>query len=210
MYVKKFNELNEKLYDIPYYMSKFREIHGDKYDYPEIEKFLKNSHSKINIYCKKCGTLFNQTVSHHIWSKSGCRVCYGNSPNTVDKILKKSKDVHGDGRYLYPNINDEKISAFSKITILCNNCDNVFKQTVASHLNKKNGCNRCSKSKTETLIENYLISNKIEFIPQYKFDKCIYKKKLPFDFFLPKYNLCIEYDGEQHFNSRRDDKMVKI
>lgn len=25
-------------------------------------------------------------------------------------------------------------------------------------------------------------------------------RQLPFDFYLPKYNLCIEYDGEQHFS----------
>ena len=24
-------------------------------------------------------------------------------------------------------------------------------------------------------------------------------KPLPFDFYLPNYNICIEYDGEQHF-----------
>ena len=28
-------------------------------------------------------------------------------------------------------------------------------------------------------------------------DKC--KKELPFDFYLPDYNVCIEYDGIQHF-----------
>lgn len=26
-----------------------------------------------------------------------------------------------------------------------------------------------------------------------------FKNKLPFDFYIKKYNLCIEYDGEQHF-----------
>ena len=27
-----------------------------------------------------------------------------------------------------------------------------------------------------------------------------------FDFYLNDYNVCIEYDGEQHYNKRRDDK----
>jgi very-short-patch-repair endonuclease len=27
----------------------------------------------------------------------------------------------------------------------------------------------------------------------------VYIKKLKFDFYLPNYNLCIEYDGRQHF-----------
>lgn len=204
MRIKKLNESYNK--DISYYLSKFTEVHGDKYDYPDVEKFFKNSQSKINIHCKKCGNIFNQSISHHIWSKSGCRNCYGNAPNTIDKILNRSEKIHGVGRYSYPNITNEKISAFSKITILCNNCGNLFKQSVAAHLNKKNGCNRCVKSKVENLIENYLISNNIEYVSQHTFDGCVYKRNLYFDFFIPKYNLCIEYDGEQHFKSRRDSR----
>ena len=31
------------------------------------------------------------------------------------------------------------------------------------------------------------------------FNDCIVKRKLKFDFYLPKKNLIIEFDGEQHF-----------
>ena len=34
---------------------------------------------------------------------------------------------------------------------------------------------------------------------QYKFDDCKFKYVLPFDFYLPQYNCCIEFDGEQHY-----------
>ena len=33
-----------------------------------------------------------------------------------------------------------------------------------------------------------------------KFKTCMNIKELPFDFYLPEYNLCIEYDGEHHFH----------
>ena len=39
----------------------------------------------------------------------------------------------------------------------------------------------------------------ISYIPQYKFDDCRFYRTLPFDFYLPKYNICIEYDGQQHY-----------
>jgi very-short-patch-repair endonuclease len=26
-------------------------------------------------------------------------------------------------------------------------------------------------------------------------------RKLPFDFYIPEFNMCIEYDGEQHFKA---------
>ena len=39
----------------------------------------------------------------------------------------------------------------------------------------------------------------ISFEKEKTFEGCIYKKQLRFDFYLPDYNTCIEFDGEQHF-----------
>lgn len=36
---------------------------------------------------------------------------------------------------------------------------------------------------------------------QKKFDNCKYKRKLAFDFYLPDLNICIEFDGQQHYIS---------
>ena len=61
------------------------------------------------------------------------------------------------------------------------------------------GCPICNESKGEKTIRNFLLINNINFIQQKKFDDCKHKQKLSFDFYLPKYNTCIEYDGIQHF-----------
>ena len=48
----------------------------------------------------------------------------------------------------------------------------------------------------------------ILFLAQKRFDSCISPKtgkQLIFDFFLPEYNLCIEYDGIQHFEKVNND-----
>ena len=37
------------------------------------------------------------------------------------------------------------------------------------------------------------------FKRQYTFDNCRNIYPLPFDFYLIDYNICIEYDGEQHY-----------
>ena len=201
--IKTYDEVFESKYDVDYYLSKVEEIHGNRYEYPLIRDEFKNSSSKISIFCNKCKETFKQSLSHHIWSKSGCSNCFGNKPNTPDKILGRSRIVHGDGRYSYPDLSN--VSSNKKINIICNKCKTSFNQTVHSHLNKKNGCVRCSKSKVEQLISNYLSSNNIEYIPQWSPSGCVYKRPLYYDFYLVKYNLCIEYDGEQHFTSRRDD-----
>jgi len=45
----------------------------------------------------------------------------------------------------------------------------------------------------------YLKQNNIIFKPQKTFDDCYSINKLPYDFFIPKFNMCVEFDGIQHF-----------
>lgn len=62
------------------------------------------------------------------------------------------------------------------------------------------GCKNFSKG--ELKIKNILQKLNISFKQEYKFKDCINPKTkypLRFDFYLPDYNCCIEYDGEQHF-----------
>ena len=63
------------------------------------------------------------------------------------------------------------------------------------------GCPICNESKGEKEIRIFLENNAIKYSRNKRFNKCKDKKTLPFDFYLPKYNLCIEYDGLQHFKS---------
>ncbi len=51
----------------------------------------------------------------------------------------------------------------------------------------------------EEYIKLYLKKMEIKYIPQHGFDTCRYINKLSFDFYLPDYNTCIEFDGVQHF-----------
>lgn len=60
-------------------------------------------------------------------------------------------------------------------------------------------CPRCSQSHGERFIEKYLINKRLKYFSQYRFSDCKYKEPLPFDFYLPDLNMCIEYDGIQHY-----------
>ena len=62
------------------------------------------------------------------------------------------------------------------------------------------GCRK--NSKWELFIQSYLESINIDFIPQKVFSDCKNKNNtcyLYFDFYLPYYNILIEYDGQQHY-----------
>lgn len=62
-------------------------------------------------------------------------------------------------------------------------------------------CGCLNKSKGEIYIEEVLKENGIIFIPQMRFDDCRNIRPLPFDFYLPNNQICIEYDGRQHSES---------
>ena len=62
-------------------------------------------------------------------------------------------------------------------------------------------CPICKKSKGEVKISRLLEKYRIKYISQYKFDDCKFYRYLPFDFYLPDYNCCIEFDGKQHFQN---------
>lgn len=62
-----------------------------------------------------------------------------------------------------------------------------------------NGCPLCYESNGERKIKNILEQINLVYETQKIFDDCKHEKKLRFDFYLPKYNILIEYDGIQHF-----------
>ena len=51
----------------------------------------------------------------------------------------------------------------------------------------------------EEKIDNILKSWNINFQRQVSFKECRDKNALPFDFYIPSFNLLMEYQGEQHY-----------
>jgi very-short-patch-repair endonuclease len=57
------------------------------------------------------------------------------------------------------------------------------------------GCSKCDEYKFNKIIKKYLDKNDISYKHQHFFDY----SGLPFDFYLPKYRMIIEFDGKQHY-----------
>lgn len=57
----------------------------------------------------------------------------------------------------------------------------------------------CINSKGENKIKEILSALNVSFIQQKTFNNLKYKSNLRFDFFLPDYKCCIEYNGKQHY-----------
>lgn len=81
------------------------------------------------------------------------------------------------------------------------NCEHKPHWITPNDLKQNYGCPICKESKGEKAIRLYLEKNNIYFKQEYIFEDCKYKRVLPFDFYISNYNLCIEFDGRQHFES---------
>lgn len=76
----------------------------------------------------------------------------------------------------------------------------IYSQTPDDHLHGK-GCSICNESHGEKFISNYLDKNNIKYIPQKRFHDLKDKTYLSYDFYLPNYNILIEYQGMQHYQT---------
>lgn len=98
------------------------------------------------------------------------------------------KILNADGYY----------GSLSKIKLQCPNGHEWETDWNSFHSNGTR-CRHCSRSKGEEKVAEYLENNNINYIPQYSFDNCRNINRLKFDFYLPNLNVCIEYDGKQHY-----------
>ena len=164
-------------------------VHGDRYDYSNV--FYINSKTKVEIICKEHGS-FLMTPNAHIIQKQNCPKCY--RVFNTDDFINKSTNVHNG---LYDYSKSIYVDAREKVDVICK-VHKEFKISPYCHLQGQ-GCNKCKLSKGENRIYNLLKGKGINYEVQYTFTDCMNIKKLPFDFYLPELNICIEYDGEQHF-----------
>ncbi len=178
------------------FIDKARQVHGDRYDYSKV--IYKNSQTKISIHCFLCDTEFNQRPNDHLKGK-GCPKCAVNlrtqsQSHTTEFFIKKAQIVHGQ-KYDYSQVSYK--NNHTPVTIICIK-HGEFSQVPYSHL-LLNGCPSCSSSRGEECIVRFLDELGISYIQQKRFNKCRDTRLLPFDFYLQKYSILIEYDGEQHF-----------
>jgi len=141
-------------------------------------------------------------------SKDVCKVCTNEArrkaiSQTMVKnrggkaiFIKKARERHSD-LYSYDKV--EYVRSKSPVIITCEKHGD-FVQKPNDHI-KGSGCHSCCESKGEKRIDDILNNRNLSFIKQQTFPECVYKGLLKFDHYIPELNLCIEYDGEQHFKA---------
>lgn len=182
------------------FIEKSISVWGDIYSYEHTKIY--RATTPVIITCKKHGN-FEQIISNHLRGHNGCVACRCEKSETdYNSLMKKFKELHGD-KYDYSLIT-EKIPMSKIIDIICP-VHGVFKQRGCKHISGKQGCPHCqnvtNESRGSKKIKKYLQSINIPFVPEFRFDDCKNKNKLPFDFKITiDHKLAlIEFNGEQHF-----------
>lgn len=177
--------------------SQIKEIFQDKI---KIIGKYKTAKDKIECLCTIHNYSWNATPSN-LLSGYGCYFCGREKVRqgrliSLDEKRKLLENRNQDIDYL---IIPEKSEDYVKCK--CKKCGNLWQATYSNLVKEKNTrCPNCYSSIGEKRIAELLDLWKIEYIPQKTFSDCRDIHVLPFDFYLPKYNILIEFDGEQHYH----------
>lgn len=173
-------------------------------------KISKNSNKKVWIFCQEKSYHESYKIRCDSFSTQGSRCPYcGNFHGKVHRF-----DSLG---WLYPQVipiwseknkkspYDYSTNSGQYVWWKCSNDKHKdYKRKISSSNFCKFRCPECQFSKGEKRIEEWLnINNFIkgeDYIPQKEFDGLtgLGNSNLSYDFYLPNYNLLIEYQGEQH------------
>ncbi len=179
------------------WISKAKKVHGDKFDYSNT--VYTTAKNKLKIICPIHGE--QEMLPHHHIKGYGCPSCGKKQINinngkqlTQEQFIERIKHIEGltFEKTVYKNKR-------SKVTVTCKIHGDYT--TKAEVLLKGCGCPNCKTSNGESIIENWLKENNLIYFKQMSFPGCVFKSKLKFDFYIPSYNVCIEYDSKQHFST---------
>ena len=150
---------------------------------------------KVDYECTVCGyewSAIPDTILNNPKSV-GCPRCAGRGRVSEKEYAERVKASNNLVEYIDGFCGMEKHANFR-----CVKCGYEWHTTAASILQGK-ACPHCRMSRGAIEVEKYLKSRNIKYEREYRFDDCKNERPLPFDFFVPSLNMCIEYDGEQHF-----------
>ena len=154
--------------------------------------FIKNEATYVNITCPK-GHVYECSFESFKNKGRTCRKCSGSHKHTIEEV----KDFAN--QYGYEVISDTYLNNKTHLIFKCPK-DHKFSMRF-DHFKSGARCPFCRESKGEKDILKYLDEHNVKYIRQYRYEDCRDVKPLPFDFYLPDYNICIEYDGELHYKS---------
>lgn len=177
-------------------------VHGNKYQYVGEPPRIGND--MIQYICPKHG-IIEQRFDVHVRQGCECPYCknYTRLPleERREKFLKDFHKKHGQNHFDLSEM--DYVNNDTEIIVTCNIHHYRYKTTPDNLLRGAGGCPFCSSSEGEAAVRGWLENHGIKFehntyqIPNEN-PLCRRQYLVP-DFWLPDYNMFIEYNGEQHY-----------
>ena len=178
------------------------------YTEKEVKEYIESfGYKMLNHYKGIHDELLLQCPNNHIYKTSfnsfksnNCRC--GKCKN-IETASKRKYSIEYIREYMksfgYTLLTDKYINNKQRLEIMCGK-GHIFQMSFSKFKNSNHRCPLCKMTNGEQEIEEILKDFNILYNYQYPFDDCKNKECLPFDFYLPQYNCCIEYDGEYHYH----------
>jgi len=158
------------------------------------------SRKKVWWKCKK-GHEWQATIKNRSIRQNTCPYCLKMYPTDDYNLLTYNPVLCEEWDYNKNKKSPKEYTPNSNKIVWwhCKKCGHKWSASILNRNFSKSGCPLCNFSKGETKIYYYLNNSNLKYYAQYRFKDCRYKIPLPFDFYLPDYNICIEYHGVQHY-----------
>lgn len=182
------------------FIQQAKEIHNNYYTYDNVGEVNLQT-DIVYITCPKHGD-FPQSVNAHLQGH-GCPACgeerrLASCTKTLEQFKDDMRRFWGD-EYILDHIT-EYVNNTTEVPVECRK-HGIFYKT-PNVLLRGHGCNKCKRSWGEKIISTYLNEKNVRFEEQHAFpneDLFCTNKRLVADFYLPDYNLVIEFNGRQHY-----------
>jgi len=152
------------------FVSEARAIHGDKYDYSRV--VYRNNSTKVEVVCPEHGSFFPKPINHLV-NQSGCPVCAGCKPTTLEDFLERARAAHGD-RYDYSLVDYRGTG--KKVRIICRE-HGPFEQLVSDHTDG-HGCPQCGAKQSldaqRWSTEDFIQRARAVHGDRYDYDRTVY------------------------------------
>jgi len=150
-----------------------------------------------------CREEFDATWNNIINNK-GCPYCSGHKVGLSNCLATKNPELIKEWNL----IRNGSLTPFDvtwcsgkEVWWKCKKCNHEWKARISNRTStNKTGCPECKEPKGEKECKRVFDLKNVYYIPQKEFDGLIGLRGglLSYDFYLPKYNLLIEYQGEYH------------
>ena len=152
------------------------------------------SRERVWWICKTCGRKWLASIDHRSRMESFCQYC--------ESLERCFPEIALEWNYKknYPHLPSQfKKRSKKKFFWTCQKCGKIWNMSIQQRTRSFGGCPKCHYSLGESKIDGLLEQLKVNYASQWKFSDCKNINELSYDFFLPDFNIAVEYDGKYHY-----------